>query len=54
MTEDYVNVVGDLMYPKTTFGPYGYAPENGRVCVYFVEKCFIRVLKCEFAFVEGL
>lgn len=23
MTEDYTNFVGELMYPKTIFGPYG-------------------------------
>lgn len=30
MTEDYVNLVGDLMYPKTLFGPYGFDPTKGR------------------------
>ncbi len=29
MTEDYVNVVGDLMYPKKVFGPFGYHEEQG-------------------------
>lgn len=24
MAEDYVNLVGDMMYPKVGFGPYGY------------------------------
>ena len=30
MVEDYTNFVGDLMYPKNVFGPYGSAPEQGR------------------------
>ena len=30
VTEDYVNFVGDLMYPKTVFGPYGFDPAKGR------------------------
>lgn len=30
MTEDYVNLVGDLMYPKLQYGPYGYIAEEGR------------------------
>jgi len=30
MTEDYTNFVGELMYPKTTFGPYGTAPDKSR------------------------
>jgi hypothetical protein len=33
MSEDYVNLVGDLMYPKTLFGPYGYNIEEGRFSV---------------------
>ena len=24
MAEDYVNLVGDMLYPKVGFGPYGY------------------------------
>lgn len=24
MAEDYVNLVGDIMYPKVGFGSYGY------------------------------
>ncbi len=27
-TEDYVNVVGDIMYPNTKFSPFGYDPVN--------------------------
>jgi len=30
MAEDYVNLVGELMYPKQTFGPYGHRPEEAR------------------------
>eukprot|EP01032_Pedospumella_encystans_P025003 gene25003-28265_t len=30
ITEDYVNIIGEIMYPKQTFGPYGYDAENGR------------------------
>lgn len=30
MTDIYVNLVGEMMYPKTTYGLYGYAPEDGR------------------------
>ena len=30
MTEDYVNLVGDLMYPKTLFGPQGYDVAENR------------------------
>lgn len=30
MTEDYVNLVGDLMYPKTLFGPQGYDISENR------------------------
>jgi hypothetical protein len=29
MAEDYVNLVGDMMYPKVGFGAYGY--ETGKV-----------------------
>ncbi len=36
ITEDYVNVVGEIMYPKQTFGPYGFNAEVGRVSVLFV------------------
>ena len=28
MVEDYVNLVGDIMYPKVGFGPYGYDITN--------------------------
>jgi hypothetical protein len=28
MTEDYVNVVGDLMYPKKTYDQFGYLPTS--------------------------
>jgi hypothetical protein len=38
ITEDYVNIVGELMYSKRTYGPYGYDAEAGRVrllCPYF-------------------
>lgn len=31
MADDYVCLVGDLMYPKTLIGPYGYDPEEGRL-----------------------
>ena len=31
MAEDYVNFVGDMMYPKRNFGPYGYDLSQGRV-----------------------
>jgi hypothetical protein len=27
MAEDYVDMVGSMMYPATKFGPYGYNPE---------------------------
>jgi len=30
MTEDYVNLVSDLMYPRVAYGPFGYAPQEGR------------------------
>lgn len=30
LTEDYVNIVGELMYPKTLFGPYGFSSSEGR------------------------
>ena len=30
MVEDYTNFVGELMYPKNVFGPYGSVPEEGR------------------------
>lgn len=30
MTEDYVNLVGDMMYPKVGFGAYGYDTEKVR------------------------
>mmetsp|Transcript_81 Transcript_81/g.110 ORF Transcript_81/g.110 Transcript_81/m.110 type:complete len:186 (+) Transcript_81:84-641(+) len=30
VTEDYVNVVGEIMYPKQKLGPYGYDAEKGR------------------------
>jgi hypothetical protein len=33
MIEDYTNFVGELMYPKTVFGPYGSVPEEGRFCL---------------------
>ena len=33
ITEDYVNIVGEIMYPKQTFGPYGYDAESGRVSI---------------------
>jgi hypothetical protein len=26
ITEDYISLVGDLLYPKAQFGPYGYNP----------------------------
>lgn len=31
MMEDYVNLVGELMYPKTTFNNFGYSHEDFRV-----------------------
>lgn len=31
MTEDYVNVVGDLMYPKKTYDQFGYIPSTASV-----------------------
>jgi len=31
MAEDYVNLVGDLMYPKVSFGPYGYDTVKGEI-----------------------
>jgi hypothetical protein len=31
VTEDYVNIVGEIMYPKSNLGPYGFDAENGRV-----------------------
>lgn len=30
MTEDYVNLVGDIMYPKVGFGAYGYDTDKAR------------------------
>ncbi|KAJ1428241.1 hypothetical protein B484DRAFT_449989 [Ochromonadaceae sp. CCMP2298] len=30
VTEDYVNIVGEIMYPKSNLGPYGFDAENGR------------------------
>lgn len=30
ITEDYVNFVGDMMYPKTVYPAYGYEPTKGR------------------------
>lgn len=33
MTEDYVNLVSDLMYPRISYGPFGYAPQEGRIPV---------------------
>lgn len=31
MAEDYVNLVGDLMYPKVSYGPYGYDLSQGEI-----------------------
>lgn len=31
MTEDYVNFVGDLMYPKKKFGTFGYNLAKSKV-----------------------
>jgi hypothetical protein len=31
MSEDYVSLVGDIMYPRKEFGPYGYIPDKARV-----------------------
>ncbi|GAB5034190.1 myb dna binding protein transcription factor-like protein [Nannochloropsis oceanica] len=31
MAEDYINLVGDLMYPKVGFGPYGYDAVKGEI-----------------------
>ena len=31
MTEDYVNFVGDLMYPKKKFGTFGYNSDKLKV-----------------------
>ena len=31
ITEDYVNIVGEIMYPKNTLGPFGYDADVGRV-----------------------
>jgi hypothetical protein len=30
VTDHYISLVGDLMYPKTKFGPYGHQPEKKR------------------------
>ena len=30
-TEDYVNFVGDVMYPKKIYGPYGFHADKLRV-----------------------
>jgi hypothetical protein len=30
LADDYLGVVGEMMYPKTRFGPYGHNPEEGR------------------------
>jgi len=30
ITEEYVNFVGEIMYPKKVFGPYGHHPEKNR------------------------
>ena len=30
IAEEYINFVGDIMYPKKTFGAYGFQPEKTR------------------------
>ena len=30
IAEEYINFVGDIMYPKKTFGAYGFHPEKTR------------------------
>ena len=29
--EEYIDFVGEMMYPKKLFKPYGHQPEDGRV-----------------------
>ena len=29
--EEYIDFVGEMMYPRKMFKPYGYHPEDGRV-----------------------
>jgi hypothetical protein len=41
MTDIYVNLVGEMMYPKTTYGLYGYAPEDGRVSLFRFASHFL-------------
>ncbi len=33
ISEDYVNFVGDIMYPQNKFGSYGFDPNAGRFSV---------------------
>jgi hypothetical protein len=47
MTEDYVNLVGDLMYPKTLFGPQGYDISENRNPIERKISCFFQNLKEE-------
>ena len=40
MTEDYVNFVGDLMYPKKKFGTFGYNLAKSKVVSFNLTKCY--------------
>ena len=31
LADEYLSIVGELMYPKTALGPYGFSPEEGRL-----------------------
>ena len=31
ISEDYVNIVGEIMHPKHSVGPYGFDAVNGKV-----------------------
>ena len=35
-TEDYVNFVGDIIYPKKIYGPYGFHADKLRVIILVV------------------
>lgn len=50
ITEDYVNIVGELMYPKQPVGPYGFDSENGRVRI----RCYVALLTTLVTFVDEL
>ena len=43
-TEEYVDYVGELMYPKTLYKPYGYSPENLQVHLFLYSIKMISLL----------